>query len=58
MGDTTIVMIGLYITGGIILGILIDAILFKIWHNNAHSKKLKKEERKQKKEESRYWSEA
>ena len=35
----------------IIVGMIIDNLLFKWWHKNAHSKKLRLEENKQKEKE-------
>ena len=41
---------------GIVIGIGVDALLFRIWHSSAHSKKLKQKERVQKeKEEDDAW---
>ena len=35
----------------IIVGIIVNSLLFRLWHKNAHSKKLRLEEEKQKEKE-------
>ena len=37
--------------GSIIVGIIVNNLLFRLWHKNAHSKKLRLEEEKQKDKE-------
>ncbi len=39
------------IIGSIIVGIFVNNLLFRLWHKNAHSKKLRLEENKQKEKE-------
>ncbi len=40
---------------GVIIGMLVDYLLFRWWHGNAHSKKLRAEENKQKYKEDQEW---
>jgi len=49
---TTIIIL---IVVGVIVGLFIDNLLFRLWHKGAHSNKLREEEAKQKEEEE--WKE-